>query len=452
MESIPDTETPILVVDDEVDFLVSTKLTLLSVDIPEPALLSDSSRVMELLRERDFQLVLLDLAMPSVSGIEILRQMKEEFPGIECVVITAIDEVAFAVQAMKFGAFDYLVKPIDNEKLIIAINRALERYNLRQELSLFERIQSFSDLRNPSAFRNMVAEDTKMALVFHQAESAAATDYNLLITGETGTGKELLAKTIHTISQRAKGPFVAVNVGASSRNLFEDDFFGHTKGAYTGAFTEKKGFFETAQGGSLFLDEVGELAPELQVKLLRVIEEKELYRLGSVESKNIDVRIIAATNRDIKDEIDRGHFRNDLFYRLNMFHIAIPPLRERKKDILPLSQHFSKIHAGKNKKDIQSISPDFAGRLMGYNFPGNVRELEHIIASAVLLEKGRVSKPSLKQHDELLPLSEVEKRHLLKVLEVTGGNRTQAAKILGIGLRTLYRRLDAFQNTETMPK
>ncbi len=333
MESIPDSNPQILVVDDDVGLLSSIEAALVSAGMPEPALVSDSRRVMELVRKHRFHLILLDLIMPHMSGMEVLKQLKEEFPDIECLIITAVDDVSTAVQAIKLGAYDYLVKPLDKEKMIITVNRALERYILRHGLVPIERRQTFSDLKHRSAFRDMVSEDDNMARVFHLAETAAVSDYNLVITGETGTGKGMLTKIIHGLSHRSKGPFVSVNMAASSRTLFEDEFFGHAKGAFTGAHAERKGFFEAAQGGTLFLDEITELDLELQVKLLRVIEEKELYRLGTTEAQKTDVRIIAATNRDIKKEIDNQRFRDDLFYRLNMFHINIPPLRERTKDI-----------------------------------------------------------------------------------------------------------------------
>ena len=459
MESIPDKETPILVVDDDEGLLVSIKATLVSAGIPEPALVSDSRRVMELVRQHHFHLVLLDLIMPHLSGMDILQQLNREFPAIECVIITATDEVSSAVEAMRFGAYDYLVKPLKNEKLIIVINNALERYDLKHGLTLFEKRQSFSNLNNPMAFRDMVAEDEAMALVFHQAEICAPNDYNLLITGETGTGKEMLAQTVHKLSHRRHRPFVAVNMGAFSKTLFEDEFFGHTKGAFTGAVAERKGFLEAAQGGTLFLDEITDLYFELQGKLLRVIEERELYRLGSTEVRNIDVRFIAATNCDIREETKEGRFREDLHYRLNMFQINIPPLRKRKKDILPLAHHFLKIHAWKTQKEIDSLSPDLADRLLDYPFPGNVRELENIIASTVLLENGKtltlssardsLSLPgqSPNHSGELLSMAEMEKQHILRVLEASGRNRTGAAKILGIGLRTLQRKLKTFSES-----
>jgi DNA-binding NtrC family response regulator len=465
MESIPDSKATTLIVDDDIGLLSSIKATLVSAGMPEPALVSDSRRVMELVRKHNFMLVVLDLIMPHTGGMELLQQIKEEFPDIECVIVTAIDEVSSAVQAMKFGAYDYLIKPLNSEKLIIVINRALERYSLRHGLALFERKQSFSDLKNPPAFNEMIAETEAMALVFHQVEAAAPSDYSIVITGESGTGKEMLARIIHGLSNRSEGPFVAVNMAAFSSNLFEDEFFGHTKGAYTGAMSEKTGFFEDAQGGTLFLDEITELELSLQGKLVRVIQERQLYRLGSTKTKNVDVRIVVATNRDINKEIKEGRFRADLFHRLNICYIMIPPLRERRKDILPLAHNFLRIHATKNRKGIDSLDPDLADRLLEYPFPGNVRELENIIASAVLLEKNNVlslsstrdlltfSRPAQGHDDEeLLSLAELEKRHIQRAMAATSENRTKAAKILGIGLRTLQRRLKVFDEQSNTPK
>jgi len=452
MEHVPREKTPILVIDDDEALLMSIKATITSSGIMEPALLSDSRSALDFIGRHDFHLVILDLIMPHMGGIELLERIKEEFPAIECVIVTAVDDTSSAVQAMKYGAYDYLVKPLNSEKLIITITRALERYDLRNKLTLFEGSQSFSDLRDAEAFKEMVCADKAMALVFHQAEVAAPTDYNVVITGESGTGKEMLARIIHRLSNRAEGPFVAVNMAAFNKSLFEDDFFGHVKGAYTGALGEKKGFFEESQGGTLFLDEITELEKGLQGKLLRVIQERELYRLGSSKTRDIDMRIISATNRDMKLSIQEGVFREDLFYRLNMFHINIPPLRERRGDIMPLARHFLRKHAGLNGKRITSISSDMTDLLLMYSFPGNVRELEHIMAKAVLLEEGDtltvrsdsdlyVSLQSEDSKEGLLPLEEMERRHIRRVLESTGNNRTHAARILGIGLRTLQRKI-----------
>jgi len=460
MESIPDRHTPVLVVDDDEGLLLSIKATLVSAGLPEPALVSDSRDVMALMRDRQYQLVILDLMMPHLDGIGVLEKIKREFPDSECVVVSANDEVATAVEAMSLGAADYLVKPLNGEKLIALVNRSLEKYNLQDELARFGGKKVYSELKNPQAFDDMVAEDESMALVFHQVEAVANTDYSVVINGESGTGKEMLARVIHRLSKRSKAPFYAVNMASFSKTIFEDEFFGHAKGAYTDASSDRRGFFEAAHGGTLFLDEITELEPSLQAKLLRVIEEREFYRLGSTEIRNVDVRIIAATNRDINEEIIKNHFRADLYYRINMYNIKIPPLRERKDDILPLAKHFLKIHARSNNKKIHSLAPELADRLLQSSFLGNVRELENIIAGAVLLERGKTltlasahnllpySGPERRKNVELLKLDELERRHIKRVLEVTGGNRPKAAKILGINVSTVYRKLEKYNLTD----
>ncbi|MFX0117626.1 MAG: sigma-54-dependent transcriptional regulator, partial [Candidatus Hodarchaeota archaeon] len=379
-----------------------------------------------------------------------------EFPDIECVIVSAIDEVAAAVEAMSLGACDYLVKPLNSDKLIALVRHTLEKYNFQDELARFGRKKVFADLKHPKAFSDMVAEDEAMALVFHQVEAVAGTDYSVVINGESGTGKEMLARVIHRLSQRAHAPFYAVNMASFSKTIFEDEFFGHAKGAYTDASSDRRGFFEAAHGGTLFLDEITELEPSLQGKLLRVIEEREFYRLGSTEIQNVNVRIIAATNRDINEEIIKGRFRADLFYRINMYNIKIPPLRERQKDILPLARHFLKTHAAANNKRIEDLSPELAERLLQYSFPGNVRELENMVAAAVLLEKDKFlslssaqsllpySGPERRKTVQLLTLEELEKRHIERVLEITGGNRPKAAKILGVNVSTVYRKIEKY--------
>jgi len=456
MESIPEHNPQVLVVDDDPGLLLSIKASMVSLGMPEPALLSDSRAVIDLLGKRRFPVVLLDLMMPHISGMDLLQQIKKEFPETACVIVTAVDDVASTVDAMRKGAYDYLVKPLNAETLAIVINRAMERYNLKFGLSLYERKQLFSDLNNPNAFKEIIAEDEAMALVFRQVEAVAPTDYSVVITGESGTGKEMVARAIHKLSNRNQAPFLAVNMAAFTNSLFDDEFFGHTKGAYTDALVEKKGFFEQADGGTLFLDEIAELDLSLQGKLLRVIEEQELYRLGSTKVRSVDVRILSATNSDIDKEIKKGNFRADLFYRLNMYNIKIPPLRDRKKDIIPLAQHFLKIYAGKNNKKIDSIAEDLAEASVEYKFPGNVRELENIIAGAVLLEKSDAltlssagslvsdMKPLKRVNDKVLTLAELEKEHIGHVLNITGGSRTKAARLLGVNTTTVYRKIEKY--------
>lgn len=453
MENFPN-NSHILVVDDDEGLLFSIRAALLSAGLPDPIMVSDSRKVLDLVSRQKFHLALLDLIMPHMDGMEVLRQIKQESPSTECIILTAVDDVATAVQAIHMGAYDYLVKPLQVKRTTIAIRHALERYQLRQGMALFERPQSFADLRNPDMFSGMLAEDEAMALVFHQAEASAESDYNIMLTGETGVGKGMLARIIHNLSAKSAGPFVAVNMPAFSQNLFEDEFFGHKRGAYTGAFDDKRGFFEAAQGGTLFLDEISELPHAMQGKLLRVIEDKELYRLGSTDVVNLYLRILSASNRDVEKSVDAGEFRGDLYFRLNEYHIHIPPLRRRPKDILPLAYHFLRRHAKKNNKKIKSISNSLAEYLQQYPFPGNVRELEHVISSAVLAERSdvlgfasvqelKIRSASAKQpiYETFPSLADIQKQHIEKALELTNGNRTQAAQLLGIGLRTLQRKL-----------
>jgi DNA-binding NtrC family response regulator len=463
MRNLPE-KSPILIVDDDEGLLFAIRAALLSAGLPDPALTSDSRTVCDLLRTHRFHLVLLDLIMPHLDGMTLLPRIKEISPMTECIIVTAVDKVDTAVQAMRFGAYDYLVKPLDLERTSIAISHALERYQLKQGMALFESPQNFSDLKHPDVFAGMVANDEAMALVFRQAEICAESDYNVMITGETGVGKGMLARIIHQLSARRKGPFVAVNMSAFSHSLFEDDIFGHIRGAYTGAVNDKKGFFEAARGGTLFLDEISELASSMQGKLLRVTEEKEFYRLGSTDLVNVDLRFISASNRDMNEAVASGHLRRDLYFRLNEYHIHIPPLRRRPKDIAALAAHFTRLHAGKNNRRVKHPSPELIEALKQYPFPGNVRELENIIASAVLKESGEelslssagnlisVRKPVLPIDRDFISLEAMQKIHIEQALVVTGGNRTRAARLLGIGLRTLQRKLKTMGLEKDAPK
>ncbi|MGB5986180.1 MAG: sigma-54 dependent transcriptional regulator [Desulfobacterales bacterium] len=451
-------ESPLMVVDDDPGLLLSVKTMLVSAGLPEPVVIADSTRAMETVRGGTFRLILLDLNMPRLGGMPLLKQIKSEFPDIECIIVTATDDVPTAIEAMRYGAYDYLVKPLNSEKLIVTVQHALERFSLKHQLQVLKTSQSFSQLHHPNAFRFMVAEDAKMASVFRQVEMVAPTDYSVVVNGESGTGKELLANIIHNISSRRDGPFIAVNMAAASSTLFEDEFFGHAKGAYTDAKSDRRGFFEAAQGGTLFLDEITELALPLQGKLLRVIEERELYRLGSTEVRDVDVRIIAATNQEIQGQIESGLFRADLFYRLNMYNIRIPPLRERTKDILPLARYFLLRHARRNEKAIHEIDESLQTALLNYAFPGNVRELENIIASAVLLETSSrlrlASAVNLTAVRGAIPpngaqefqtLAQLEKEHIRRVLRAVNGKRARAVEILGVNTTTVYRKIEKYR-------
>lgn len=447
-----------MIVDDDEGLLLSIRAALLSSGLPDPVLVSDGRQVHELVKRYRFQLAMIDLIMPNMDGLAVLGMIKQESPATECIIVTAVDDVSSAVQAMRFGAYDYLVKPLNVKRVSLAVEHALERYRLKQGIALGEHPQSFDDLKHPEAFGEMIAKDESMALVFHQAEACAGSDLNVMISGETGVGKGMLARIIHRLSRRKDGPFVAVNMSAFNQTLFEDNFFGHIRGAYTGAVSDRRGFVEAANGGTLFMDEITELEAATQAKLLRVIEEKEFYRLGSTDVSNADIRILSATNRDINESVFSGNLRGDLYFRLNEYHINIPPLRERSPDVVALASFFLEKHARKNNKHINRLSMELITALLRYPFPGNVRELENIIASAVLSQKGEVLTlgaarmliQSLRpvepdQADDFPPLSEIVKQHIIRALQRTDGNRTHAAKLLGIGLRTLQRKIKAME-------
>lgn len=448
----------VIIIDDDRGLLSVMEATLLSAGMPAPTLIANSLDAMEVIRAGEFSVALIDLIMPNLNGLELLQQIKTEFPALECVIVTAVDEIASAVKAIHLGAFDYLVKPLDSEKLTLAIANALERHTLKKGVALLQAKPSFDELKNREAFKTIIATDEVMARVFHLAEAVAETDYSVVISGETGTGKELLARVVHGLSNRSAGPFVGVNMAAFSRTLFEDSFFGHDKGAFTGALTDRNGLLQSAEEGSLFLDEITEMELELQVKLLRVIQEREYIRVGSTQVRTFNVRFIAATNRNIDEEIRSGRLREDLYYRLNMFHIHMPPLRERPRDILPLAEHFQREHVSKSTKQYRPIEKDLEQALLLHSWPGNVRELENVIARAIINSSSDTltlssvdemlsrSHPETKDSNEapLVSLETVEKKHIRQVLDYVDGNRTRAAKILGIDLRTLQRKLKRF--------
>ncbi|MCG8618731.1 MAG: sigma-54 dependent transcriptional regulator, partial [Desulfobacterales bacterium] len=408
MKELPETATPILVVDDDVTHLLSVRALLRDSDIPEPALVSDSREVLPLIREHGFIFVLLDLLMPHKDGLTLLKEIKQEFPETECVVLTAMDDTASAVKAIKYGAYDYMVKPFSRDKLAILIHRAMERYTLKKGMALSDRTDAPPELKHPEAFQDMVAATPAMARVFLQAEVVAPTDYSVIISGESGTGKEMLARAVHMASRRKDHPFVAVNMGAFSASLFESEFFGHSKGAYTGASEKKEGFLDAARGGTLFLDEITDLELSRQGVLLRVLQEKEFYPIGSTRKRRVDVRILAATNRDIETEVRKGRFRPDLYHRLNMYRLTLPRLADRKTDIPGLANCFLTDFARETRRPVKGISPELLRQLTAYDFPGNVRELKNIIASAVLLETGEELSPASLPPDSALSFTPPE--------------------------------------------
>jgi DNA-binding NtrC family response regulator len=426
----------------------------------EAVALNDSTRAFETLANGNFDLILLDMDMPVVSGMEVLRHVRQHHPDVEVVVITGIGDVTLAVEAMKLGARDYLCKPVEADRLLACIDRALERPRAREAARRSRELVTRQGSRFPEALRGFVTQDRNLARTLGEVEQIAQSDNNVLIVGESGTGKELVARAIHQLGRRALKPFVAVNAAAFASALFDSHFFGHERGAFTGADSGRQGFFEEADGGTLFLDEVGDIEPPVQSKLLRVLQSGEYFRLGSTRQRGADVRILTATNKDLDVEIAAGRFRRDLLYRLNTTSIVLPPLRERKGDIELLAHFVLEKHCAANGKTIKTIDEQVLGVLRGHVFPGNVRELENIIAGAVAVESGESLgmaslPPALRKvaaTQEVrgpLPmrktLSDVEADYIRAVLEQTAGNRTWAARILGIsrvGLIAKLKRLE----------
>jgi len=403
--------------------------------------------------------VLTDLKMPDASGITLLERLLVARPGLSVVIMTAHGSIDSAVEAMRKGAFDYLTKPLDREGLLLAVGRAVERGRLVAEN---KRLQE--QLRERFSLDNVVGSHGSMQAVFRVVHKVAASSSTVLIYGESGTGKELVARALHLLGPRAEQPFYAVNLGALPETILEAELFGHEKGAFTGADARKIGLVEQASGSTLFLDEIGELKRDLQVKLLRVLQERELLRVGGTQRIAVDVRVVAATNRDLEREVREGRFREDLFYRLNVIPIALPPLRERRTDIPLLAEHFLAKHAVPGRP--RRLAPEALEALVGYAWPGNVRELESVVERTLLLaehdeirledlpagvcaRRARLATVLAQLPDEGLDLEELERTLLRGALEKAGGNVTRAARLLGLTRRTLqYRlqKLDAARN------
>jgi DNA-binding NtrC family response regulator len=410
------------------------------------------------LQKEEFDLVITDLKMEKVSGLDILEKCKEWWPETEVIMITAYATVDSAISAMKKGAYHYITKPFKLDELRKVVKEALEKVNLKRENSRLK--EELERLRANQV--EFITKNPEMRRILETAEKIAPTDCSVLITGETGTGKELLARYIHAHSLRKDKTFLAVNCGAFTEELLANELFGHEKGAYTGAVNTKKGLLEIASGGTLFLDEITEMSPTMQVKLLRVLQEKEFLRIGGTDPIKIDVRFIAATNRDLKKEIEAGRFREDLYFRLNVVSFRLPPLAERKEDIPLLSYFFLKKYAKEMHKEVKEIEESAMEILMDYDFPGNVRELENIIARAVALTgSDKISESHLpedlrklkiftyRKKEKTLPsLEEQEKEYIKLVLKETGWNKTLTAQILGIDRATLWRKLKKYELDE----
>jgi len=442
----------LLIVDDEPSarFTLSMLLKRAGYRVDEAGEVEEAVRR---LGQEPYDVVVTDLRMGGQGGIEILKAAKKVNPSPEVIILTAYGSISSAVEAMKLGAFDYLTKPFEPDEMLLSIQKALERKSLLKEVQYLR-----DQLRGRYGSNAMVVRSPRMQAVLETASQVARTDATVLIQGESGTGKEVVARAIHAWSPRAEHPFIAIDCASLPETLLESELFGHVKGAFTGALAAKKGLFEEGDGGTIFLDEVGVMPASTQVKLLRVLQERVIRRVGSTTPIQIDIRILAATNQDLKTLVQKGAFREDLYYRLNGIVLTIPPLRERREDIIALADHFVKLFGDRVGRKVRGISSEAMDILLRHPWPGNVRELEKAIERAVVLGHSEFIMPedlppNLLGQDDLKPLppkkrmtlAELEKAHILSALYEHGWNQTKAAEELGISRTTLWRKLKEYQ-------
>lgn len=415
---------------------------------------ADLKSGMKKLEQSDVDVLLCDVKLPDGNGVEFTSTVKNRFPNIEIILLTAYGNIPDGVQAIKNGAFDYIVKGDENNKIIPLLHRATEKVELTKRVQQLEK-----QLGGRYSFDRIIGKSKALLQAIELARKVAPTDTTVLLTGETGTGKEIFAQAIHLASQRGNQNFVAINCSAFSKELLESEMFGHRAGAFTGAMKDQKGLFEEVHQGTIFLDEIGEMSLDLQVKLLRVIEAGEFIRVGDSKTTKVDVRIIAATHRDLQKEMELGNFRQDLFYRLSVFQIKLPPLRERVMDIEPLARYFVELYSTRTNKKINSIAAGFLDILKLHSFPGNIRELKNIIERSVILSTtGSLTVDTLpielQVHEasvssgkilSAFDLASAEKIHIQKVMNYTNGNKTEAARLLNIAITTLYRKLEDYK-------
>lgn len=440
----------ILIIDDEEKLrsLLTRIITLEGYRVSEAGNVTTARKILE---KQDIDIVLCDVKLPDGNGVEFTQEMRAKYSYIEVVLLTAYGNIPDGVQAIKNGAFDYLVKGDDNNKILPLLSRVSEKIALQQRVKRLEK-----QFGETSGFENIIGSTPAIKNAIHLAEKVAPTEAAVLLTGETGTGKEVFAQAIHFAGTRANHTFVALNCSAFSKDLLESELFGHKAGAFTGAAKDKKGLVEEAKGGTLFLDEIGEMPVDLQPKLLRLLENGAYIRVGDTKEQKANVRIITATNRNLQAEIDRGNFREDLYFRIAVFTIELPPLRERPKDIPLLAQHYLDMYAAKTNKNIEGISKEALEMLRAAQWKGNVRELKNVIERAVILEDGKMISPGDLPYEiqhpgpngdtvqTALSLASVEKMHIQKVLHHTGGNKAEASRLLDIGLATLYRKIEEY--------
>jgi two-component system NtrC family response regulator len=403
---------------------------------------------LKILAQEEIQVVISDVKLPDVNGVDLVKQIKEKQPYVEVINLTAFGTIADGVLSIKNGAFDYITKGDDNDKILPMLARAMDKAQLQLQVFKLQ-----SKIVKQFTFDGIVGHSKAINAAIDLAKKVSVTDTTVLLLGETGTGKEVFANAIHYNSRRNTGNFVAVNCSSFSKELLESELFGHKAGAFTGAMKDKKGLFEEADGGTMFLDEIGEMDINLQAKILRVIEQGEFIKVGDTKTSKVNVRIIAATNRKLEGEITKGNFREDLFYRLSVFQIVLPSLNERRDDIALLAKHYLKEYTRKVGQKIGDMSPEFLAGLEKHNWKGNIRELKNIIERAVIICDGDTLTADLLPLDfydggdntpSSFALSAIEKHHINKILHYTKGNKTETARLLGIGLTTLYRKIDEY--------
>jgi two-component system NtrC family response regulator len=440
----------ILIIDDE-EKLKNLLAKIVGMEGFEVLKAEDCKSGLKKLEQTDIDVVICDVKLPDGRGVDLVKTIKEKHPAVEVILLTAYGNIPDGVQAIKNGAFDYITKGDDNNKIIPLVYKAVEKANLSKRVMVLEK-----QLANKHSFENIIGSSKVILQAIALAKRVATTDTTVLLTGETGTGKEVFAQAIHQESKRNKQNFVAVNCSAFSKDLLENEMFGHKAGAFTGAVKDQKGLFEEANNGTIFLDEIGEMALDLQAKLLRVIENGEFIKVGDNKPTKINVRIIAATHRDLQNEIKLGHFREDLFYRISVFQIKLPALRERLADIVPLAEHFAYSFARKTNKKIKSISAEFTDALKRHSWNGNIRELKNVVERCVILMDNEelnadnlpIELKTVAQNGKVLSafdLASAEKLHIQKVLNHTNGNKTKAAELLNIALTTLYRKIEDYK-------
>lgn len=434
----------ILIIDDEIKLLklLGMILSQENFNVKEA---STARSAMTMLEQYDFDVVLSDVRLPDAFGVELIKSIKTKYPHLEVILMTAFGNITDAVQAMKNGAYDYLVKGDDNEKIIPLVYKALDKVKDNRS----KVVQQTTAMKG---FEQIIGHSPIILQAKKLAEKVALTDAAVLLTGETGTGKEVFANAIHEGSDRKKNNFVAINCSAFSKDILESELFGHKQGAFTGALRDKKGLIEEANGGTLFLDEIGEMPIELQAKLLRVLETKEFIKMGETKLSRSDFRLVAATNRNLEEEIKQGNFREDLYFRLNVFEITLPALRERKEDLKMLAKYFINLFSDKLHLSSIQVNPDYYKALEKNDWKGNIRELRNAVErSLILMDNNILDAESLPRYSEKavaesdsLSIRSLEKIHIQKVLQYTKGNKAEAARLLEIGIATLYRKLEEY--------